>query len=117
MSQSNEWPLSLTLEAETSPTITTGKFCVELAFDDGKDSVTFVVFDKEMTKLTKQEAVVLTLEEGSNSGEEDLPSCLEELTWKEFVFQIRDTPFNFTPSHRTFTVSTITEDITIENHG
>lgn len=39
------------------------RFCVELAFDDGKDSVTFVVFDKEMTKLTKQEAVVLTLEE------------------------------------------------------
>ena len=31
--------------------------------DDGKDRAMFVVFDKEMTKLTKQEAVVLALEE------------------------------------------------------
>lgn len=84
-------------------------FLVELAVDDGKNSATFVVFDKEMTKLA--------LEEGSNGGEEDLPSCIEELTWKEFVFQIRVTPFNFTPNHRTFTVSTITEDNTLENHG
>ncbi|CAN6815122.1 unnamed protein product [Brassica oleracea] len=69
------------------------RFRVELAVDDGNDSATFVV---------------------SNGGEEYLPSCLEELAGKEFVFQIRVTPFNFTPNHRTFTVSTITdEDSTI----
>ncbi|CAH8384763.1 unnamed protein product [Eruca vesicaria subsp. sativa] len=51
----------------------------------------------------------------SNGGEEDLPSCLEKLTGKQFEFQIR--PFNFTPNHHTFTVSTLTEDNTIENHG
>ncbi|KAL0678116.1 hypothetical protein Bca4012_006097 [Brassica carinata] len=68
------------------------RFRVELAVDDGNDSATFV----------------------SNGGEEYLPSCLEELAGKEFVFQIRVTPFNFTPNHRTFTVSTITdEDSTI----
>lgn len=39
------------------------RFCVELAVDDGKDSTTIVVFDKEMTKLTQQEAGVLALEE------------------------------------------------------
>ncbi|KAF8081120.1 hypothetical protein N665_0903s0002 [Sinapis alba] len=83
------------------------KFRVELAVD----SATFVVFDKEMTKLTKQEVV------GSNGVEEELPSCLEELTGKEFVFQIRVTSFNFTPNHRTFTVSTITEDTILEKHG
>ncbi|KAL0662051.1 hypothetical protein Bca4012_098888 [Brassica carinata] len=65
------------------------RFRVELAVDDGKDSATFVV---------------------SNGGEEYLPSCLEELAGKEFVFQIRVTPFNFTPNHRTFTVATISED-------
>ncbi|CAN7000192.1 unnamed protein product, partial [Brassica rapa subsp. trilocularis] len=35
---------------------------------------------------------------------------------KEFVFQIRVITFNFTPNHRTFTVSTITDDDTIANH-
>ncbi|KAH0870838.1 hypothetical protein HID58_077860, partial [Brassica napus] len=92
-------------------------FLVELAVDDGKDSATFVVFDKEMTKLTKQEAAVLALDENSNGGEDYLPSCLEGLTGKEFVFQIRVMPFNFTPNHRTFTVSTITEDNTMANHS
>ncbi|CAN6931040.1 unnamed protein product [Brassica oleracea] len=91
------------------------RFRVELAVDDGNDSATFVVFDKEMSKLTKQEASVLALDAVSNGGVEYLPSCREELTWKEFVFQIRVTPFNFTPNHRTFTVSTITEDSTIAN--
>ncbi|WZZ33832.1 hypothetical protein YC2023_017233 [Brassica napus] len=93
------------------------RFRVELAVDDGNDSATFVVFDKEMTKLTQQDAAVLALDEAANSGEENLPICLEELTDKEFVFQIRVTPFNFTPNHRTFTVSTITEDIISLTHG
>ncbi|KAH0874203.1 hypothetical protein HID58_071565, partial [Brassica napus] len=86
------------------------RFRVELAVDDGNDSATFV-----MSKLTKQEASVLALDAVSNGREEYLPSCLEELTGKEFVFQIRVTPFNFSPNHRTFTVSTITEDSTIAN--
>lgn len=64
--------------------------------DDGKDRAMFVVFDKEMTKLTKQEAVVLALEEIPNGGDEELPSCLGELARKEFFFQIRVTLFNFT---------------------
>ncbi|KAH0922249.1 hypothetical protein HID58_022267 [Brassica napus] len=93
------------------------RFRVELAVDDGNDSATFVVFDKEMTKLTQQDAAVLALDEAANGGEENLPICLEELTDKEFVFQIRVTPFNFTPNHRTFTVSTITEDIISLTHG
>ncbi|KAF8117601.1 hypothetical protein N665_0009s0119 [Sinapis alba] len=105
---------------ETADVTGVVRFRVELAVD----SATFVVFDKEMTKLTKQEVVVLALEElradslqGSNGVEEELPSCLEELTGKEFVFQIRVTSFNFTPNHRTFTVSTITEDTILEKHG
>ncbi|CAN7022230.1 unnamed protein product [Brassica rapa subsp. trilocularis] len=56
-------------------------------------------------------------EQDSNGGEDYLPSCLKELTGKEFVFQIRVTPFNFTPNHRTFTVSTITEESTTANHS
>lgn len=58
------------------------RFCVELAVDDGKDSDTFVIFDKEMTRLTKQEVVVLAFEEIPTGGEEELPSCLVELSWE-----------------------------------
>ncbi|KAL0731051.1 hypothetical protein Bca4012_027145 [Brassica carinata] len=89
------------------------RFRVELAVDDGKDSTTFVVFDKEMTKLTKQDAASLALDVVHDGGEEQLPACLEELEGKEFVFHIRVTPFNFTPNHRTFTVSTMTKDDTL----
>ncbi|KAL0877336.1 hypothetical protein Bca101_027041 [Brassica carinata] len=89
------------------------RFRVELAVDDGKDSATFVVFDKEMTKLTKQDAASLALDVVHDGGEEQLPACLEELEGKEFVFHIRVTPFNFTPNHRTFTVSTMTKDDTL----
>ena len=35
----------------------------ELAVDDRKDSATFVVFNKELTKLIKQDAATLALEE------------------------------------------------------
>ncbi|CAN7058016.1 unnamed protein product [Brassica rapa subsp. trilocularis] len=56
------------------------RFRLELAVDDGNDSATFVVFDKEMTKLTQQDAAVLALDEAANGGEENLPICLEELT-------------------------------------
>nr|ABD65046.1 hypothetical protein 26.t00107 [Brassica oleracea] len=93
------------------------RFRVELAVDDGKDTATFVVFDKEMTKLTGKEAAVLALDEDPNGEGDELPRCLEELAGKEFVFQIRVTPFNFTPNHRTFTVSTITEYNTLETCG
>ncbi|KAF3504756.1 hypothetical protein F2Q69_00040501 [Brassica cretica] len=94
-----------------------GWFLVELVVDDGKDSATFVVFDKEMTKLTGKEAVVLALDDDPNGEVDELPRCLEELAGKEFVFQIRVMPFNFTPNHRTFTVSTITEYNTLETCG
>ncbi|CAN6909811.1 unnamed protein product [Brassica oleracea] len=73
------------------------KYRVELSVDDGNDNATFVVFDREMLNLIKKDAATLTVEE-------QLPQCLEELGGKEFVFQIRVTPFNFTPNHRTFTV-------------
>ena len=50
-----------------------------------------------------------------NGGEsEELPQCVRDLAGKEIVFHIRVTPFNFTPSHRTFTVSSIMDSIPSE---
>ncbi|KAL0897983.1 hypothetical protein Bca101_081944 [Brassica carinata] len=90
------------------------KYRVELCVDDGVDNATFVVFDREMVKLTKQDAAGLTLTEMNGGGGEELPQCVRDLAGKELVFQIRVTPFNFTPSHRTFTVSAITDSIAPE---
>ncbi|CAN7094343.1 unnamed protein product [Brassica rapa subsp. narinosa] len=81
------------------------KYRVELLVDDGNDNATFVVFGREMLKLTKQDAAGLTLAEMNGGGDVELPQCLKDLAGKDFVFQIRVTPFNFTPSHHVFTVS------------
>ncbi|XP_013584766.1 PREDICTED: uncharacterized protein LOC106293643 [Brassica oleracea var. oleracea] len=69
---------------------------------------------KEMLKVTKKDAAGLTLYEISGGGSKELPQCLTDLAGKDFVFQIRVTPFNFTPSHRTFTVSATLDNITPE---
>uniref|UniRef100_A0A0D3A6Y7 Replication factor A C-terminal domain-containing protein n=1 Tax=Brassica oleracea var. oleracea TaxID=109376 RepID=A0A0D3A6Y7_BRAOL len=90
------------------------KYRVELVVDDGADNATFVVFDKEMVKLTKQDAAGLTLDEMNGGESEELPQCVRDLAGKEIVFHIRVTPFNFTPSHRTFTVSSILDSISSE---
>lgn len=79
--------------------------------DDGNDIANFVVFDREMLKLTKKDAAVLTLDEMNVGGGEELPQCLKELAGKYFVFQIRVKPFNFTSNHRTFTVFAIVNHI------
>ncbi|KAJ4894790.1 Rep_fac-A_C domain-containing protein [Raphanus sativus] len=87
------------------------RFHVELSVDDGHNNATFVVFDREMLKLTKKDAAALTVDEINGGGGEQLLQCLEELGGKEFVFQIRVTPFNFTQNHHTFTVSGISDHI------
>ncbi|CAN6935385.1 unnamed protein product [Brassica oleracea] len=90
------------------------RYRVELLVDDGQDNATFVVFDKEMLKLTKQDAAALTLNEINGGGGVELPQCLKDLGGQDFVFQIRVTPFSFTPNHRTFTVSAIVDTIVPE---
>ncbi|CAG7901624.1 unnamed protein product [Brassica rapa] len=75
----------------------------------------FGVFDKEMTKLTNKEFVVLALKELPNGGEDELLPLKSLLA--RSVFQIRVTLYNFTPNHRTFSVSTITEDLIIDNQA
>ncbi|CAN7091575.1 unnamed protein product [Brassica rapa subsp. narinosa] len=47
----------------------------------------------------------------NGSGGYELLSCLADLDGQQYLFQIRITPYNFTPRHRTFTVSAISDDI------
>uniref|UniRef100_A0A0D3CRU3 DUF223 domain-containing protein n=1 Tax=Brassica oleracea var. oleracea TaxID=109376 RepID=A0A0D3CRU3_BRAOL len=69
---------------------------------NGDDNATFVVFDWEMM---------------NGGGGEELPQCVKDVAGKEFIFQIRVTPFNFSSSHRTFTVSAINDSIAPEVEG
>lgn len=82
--------------------------------DDGNDNATFVLFDREVLRLTKQDAAGLTLDEMNGGHGNELPQCLQELDGKDFVFQIRVTLFNFTPCYCTFTVSAIVDHINPE---
>ncbi|CAL9225046.1 unnamed protein product [Arabidopsis halleri] len=88
------------------------KYRVELAVHDGHNEATFVVFDNEMTKLTTKTAATLILENGNGGTRDDIPSCIEDLTGKQFLVQIKVTPFNFSSKHRTFTVSKLSEAYT-----
>ncbi|CAG7860110.1 unnamed protein product, partial [Brassica rapa] len=90
-------------------------FVLSLLWMTAKIPAMFVVFDKEMTKLTNKEFVVLALKELPNGGEDELLPLKSLLA--RSVFQIRVTLYNFTPNHRTFSVSTITEDLIIDDQA
>ncbi|KAG2323688.1 hypothetical protein Bca52824_006416 [Brassica carinata] len=90
------------------------RFRAEMAVEDGKDSATFVVFDTDMSKLTKTESATVALDEFNGVGGPELPRCIEELAGNQYVFHISVTPFNITSNHLTFTGSAVTEDILLD---
>ncbi|KAJ4906324.1 Uncharacterized protein Rs2_09982 [Raphanus sativus] len=106
--------------------------------DGGNNYATFMVFDKDMLKLSKQTAATLLDDEVSisyhppsvqtstitqtysvsqvNRGlRNNFPQCLEELRGRDFVYQVLVTPYNFTTNTRTFTVSGISNICNNEN--
>lgn len=62
-----------------------------------------------MVTITLNGSKTLNLLQISGGEGQELPRCLEELAGKDYVFQIRVTPYSFTPNHRTFTVSAISD--------
>ncbi|KAF2554618.1 hypothetical protein F2Q68_00013882 [Brassica cretica] len=75
--------------------------------DSSSGGVLIWRFDKEASRGTGREGLYILCEK--------LPQCIAELGGKEFIFHIRVTPFNFTPTHQTFTVSAISHTINTEN--
>ncbi|CAN6819961.1 unnamed protein product [Brassica oleracea] len=116
---------------------------VELLVDDGNNYATVVVLNKEMLKLTKQDAATLLLNEViskpqtliktvaitqiskrlqvNSGGDGKLPQCIEELEGHTFIFHIHVSPSNSVlpsnsaSSHCPFTVSAISGKITTED--
>ncbi|CAF1757576.1 unnamed protein product [Brassica napus] len=116
---------------------------VELLVDDGNNYATVVVLNKEMLKLTKQDAATLLLNEVISKpqtliktvaitqiskklqvnigGDGKLPQCIEELEGQTFIFHIHVSPnnsvlpSNSASSHCPFTVSAISGKITTED--
>ncbi|KAJ4917551.1 hypothetical protein Rs2_03101 [Raphanus sativus] len=78
---------------------------VELLVDDGKNYATFLVLDKEMMKLTKQDAATLLDDEVNRGLGNTLPKCIAELQGRVFIYHVHVTPYNFTDNTRTFTIS------------
>nr|VDD61550.1 unnamed protein product [Brassica oleracea] len=113
------------------------RYRVELLVDDGNNYAIVVVLNKEMLKLTKQDAANLPLNEviskpqtliktvaitqisiqlQVNSGVNGkLPKCIEELEGQTFIFHIRVSPSNSASSRCPFTVSAISGQITTED--
>ncbi|CDY17424.1 BnaC09g21130D [Brassica napus] len=88
------------------------KYHVELLVDDGNNYATFVVFDKEMLKLAKQDAAALLLDEVNSGVGKKLKA---ELGGTDLDFHIRVTPHNFSPDHCTFTVSAASDSFNTES--
>ncbi|KAF2551575.1 hypothetical protein F2Q68_00033720 [Brassica cretica] len=113
------------------------RYRVELLVDDGNNYAIVVVLNKEMLKLTKQDAANLLLNEviskpqtliktvaitqisiqlQVNSGVNGkLPKCIEELEGQTFIFHIRVSPSNSASSRCPFTVSAISGKITTKD--
>lgn len=109
---------------------------VEILVDDGNNYAIVVVLNKEMLKLTKQDAATLFLNEViskpqtliktvaitqiskklqvNSGGDGKLPQCIEELEGQTFIFHIHVSPSNSASSHCPFTVSAISGKITTE---
>ncbi|CAF1832221.1 unnamed protein product [Brassica oleracea var. botrytis] len=90
------------------------RYSVELLVDDGNNYATFLVFNKEMLKLIKQDAATLLHDEVNGGVCNILPQCLAELEEQAFVFHVHVTPHNFTPNTPTFTVSGIRDNTNTE---
>ncbi|KAF2534512.1 hypothetical protein F2Q70_00029348 [Brassica cretica] len=91
------------------------RYSVELLVDDGNNYATAVVLNKEMLKLTKQDAATLLLNEVNSDGDGKLSQCIKELEGHTFIFHIHVSPSNSASSHRPFTVSPISGKITTED--
>ncbi|KAF3521436.1 hypothetical protein F2Q69_00046916 [Brassica cretica] len=83
------------------------KYHVELLVDDGNNYATFVVFDKEMLMLAKQDQLLFFLMSGVDK------KLKAELGGTDLDFHIRVTPHNFSPDHCTFTVSAASDSFTV----
>ena len=101
---------------------------VELLVDDGENYATFLVLDKEMMKLTKQDAATLlddevcisynplflqtliltktyTVLQVNRLLRNRLPKCIAELEGQKFIYHVNVRTYNLIDNGPTFTVS------------
>ncbi|KAL0682183.1 hypothetical protein Bca4012_049030 [Brassica carinata] len=81
------------------------RYKVELLVDDGENYATFLVLDKEMMKLTKQDAATLLDDEVNRRLRNRLPKCIAELEGQKFIYHVNVRTDNLTDNGPTFTVS------------
>lgn len=89
------------------------RFRIEVVVDDGRDTTTFVIFDKDAKKITNTTATAL-MEYKEGDADKDkhdqVPASVLNIVGKTFKFQIKITQYNFRAKYQSFTVSRILDD-------
>ncbi|CAN6884817.1 unnamed protein product [Brassica oleracea] len=76
------------------------RYRVELIVDDGSDTASFIIFNKDLTKILKKSPVELinyieTINDVETEGNAVVSFLNENLVGEEFIFTIRINSYNF----------------------
>ncbi|XP_020082553.1 uncharacterized protein LOC109706160 isoform X2 [Ananas comosus] len=86
------------------------RYKLHLLVKDESGSATFVVFDREAEKLTKDMVNSVIVSSSKESNDNSIPKAIKMVEGKSYVFQIRLSDFNLKDASQTFTVSKIFEN-------
>ncbi|CAH8311695.1 unnamed protein product [Eruca vesicaria subsp. sativa] len=89
------------------------RYRVEMSISDANGENVFVCFDGVMTKLHNlkaSDAAEMLAADGVNPEETQLPPFIGDMEGKTYTFQGRVSAYNFTPNHKTFTITRIIDE-------
>ncbi|CAH8329587.1 unnamed protein product [Eruca vesicaria subsp. sativa] len=97
-------------ECDTSHAVGSLRYRVEMSISDNSGEGVFVCFDGVMSKLLSLKAAdvaQMLAADDVNPEETQLPEIIGDMAGKIYTFQVRVSAYNFTPNHKTFTITRI----------
>ncbi|XP_071695627.1 replication protein A 70 kDa DNA-binding subunit B-like [Rutidosis leptorrhynchoides] len=86
---------------------------VQVRVQDGSDTTSFVMFDREVTKLLRMSAVQLIEKQIEEGDEDTLPGVFKTLEEKRILFMINVSSYNIDTVYQVYTVTKISNDPSI----